>query len=712
MTAFQRRDAPLFAAVAAGLLAVTVALVTALWAESVNDAAREADQRAGDVVEEVHRLTGLVADAETGERGYLLTGRDAYLDAYNRAENEIPAALRGLQQLTSSHGQEASLVANLGALTRLTLDEMAQAILVRQQRGLIAARAVVEAGAGRRLMDEIRTRSQELQNSAEQEATSAASRADRAAAMARTVGFSAGGIALVLLASMLALLVQRQRLERKTEAAERARARLSEQLADAATRDPLTALPNRRLVVDRVGQALHRAERDDTKLALLLLDIDGFAHVNESMGHTAGDILLSEVAERLEAELSPSDTLGRWGGDQFVALCEGITTEDEATRIAERLRAAATGSDLAEPTPDGAADEPATTDAGNGGPATDDGKAGPRGAEPAERRAVPITASVGVVISTHRQMKGAEQVTPTPQLLLSAADSAMHQAKEHGGDCVHVYDRTTAAHRTDRYQLLLDLRRATADAELWLAYQPLVELDTGHLVGLEALVRWQHPARGQIPPADFIPLAEDSGLIVLLGARILRQACERAGRWNGRRRDLGLRPLKMSVNVSARQLFDPSFVDITREALDDAPLLARNLTLEITETALVEGAKPVTRVLDDLAGMGVTLALDDFGTGYSSLAYLRQFPIGLIKIDRSFTAGMVSNDADLAIVRTIIGLAENLERPVLAEGIETAEQAQQLRVLGCRLGQGFCYGRPMPSETIEPMLLQETVLMR
>jgi diguanylate cyclase (GGDEF)-like protein len=425
------------------------------------------------------------------------------------------------------------------------------------------------------------------------------------------------------------------------------------ELAHRALHDGLTGLPNRTLFLDRLGQSLRRSRRRERGVAVLFLDLDRFKVVNDSLGHKAGDRLLVDVAMRLSSALRPSDTLARFGGDELTLLCEDIGDPNDARAIAERLLAT-----FAEPF------------------AVSDGEAF-------------LQASIGIAISRD----GFE----TPEDLIRDADAAMYRSKERGHG-VELFDEAMRQDVRDRLAMESALRRGIDRGELRLHCQPLVSLADARIEGFESLVRWEHPERGLIPPGSFIPLAEETGLIVPLGAWVLREACATLRRIHD---ETGLERLQVSVNVSPRQLQQPDFVGQVRAALDDHDLAPGCLVVEITESAIMEaGAATILRALKDL---GVRLAMDDFGTGYSSLAHLRRFPLDVIKVDRSFVAGL-SDGQGSSIAGAIVSLAHALGLRTVAEGIEDDDQHRAVLALGCDLGQGFLFARPMPADDLTRLL--------
>jgi diguanylate cyclase (GGDEF)-like protein/PAS domain S-box-containing protein len=428
-------------------------------------------------------------------------------------------------------------------------------------------------------------------------------------------------------------------------------------LAHRALHDPLTGLANRQLILDRADQMINRARRTRQPIAAYFIDLDNFKEANDSLGHEAGDHLLQAVGRRLESILRPSDTVGRLGGDEFVILVEGLSLQDGPGIVADRIREVLRA--------------PVSIEGFPGLP-------------------VSVTASIGIAVGD--RLSGEE--------LLRDADIALYRSKAAGRDQAVLFEPGMREAVAGRMELRSDLDTALAGDQFFLLYQPIVDLDSTTIRGVEALLRWQHPQRGVIPPNDFVPLLEDSGLIVDVGRWVLDTACAQAGRWHA----LGYDPA-MSVNVSMRQLESDSFVEDVRRALAANDLDPRSLVVEVTETALMRDAGTTVSRLQRLKELGVQIAIDDFGTGYSSLAYLRQFPVDVLKIDRSFIASMDGTADSFALIRTMVQLGRALGLVTLAEGIEEEHQLESLRSHQCHSGQGFMFSKPVEPELIEMLLV-------
>ncbi|MDX2097697.1 MAG: EAL domain-containing protein [Leptolyngbyaceae cyanobacterium bins.59] len=445
------------------------------------------------------------------------------------------------------------------------------------------------------------------------------------------------------------------------------RKRVEDRLVYDALHDALTGLPNRSLFTDRLRQAVARTRRNsEYQFAVLFLDLDRFKVVNDSLGHLLGDQMLIETARRLCACLRPGDTVARLGGDEFTILLDSIQSISDATQIADRISQL-----LAVPFN-------------------------------LEGHEVFTSASIGIALSASGYVN--------PDDLLRDADTAMYRAKERGKACYAVFDTTMYDQMVTLLQLETDLRWAltrldtppTQLQELQVHYQPIISLSTGTISGFESLIRWHHPQKGWIHPSEFIPLAEETGLIVPLGQWVLQQSCQKLYQLQQQLKSHA--PRTVSVNLSAKQFVQPNLVGQVKKILEESQLAPDCLRLEITESAIMQNPGAAARSLRDLKDLGVQLSLDDFGTGYSSLAYLHRFPIDLVKIDRSFISQIDQDAEQLVIVRAIVSLAWNLGMEVVAEGVETAQQLAQLRLLQCEYGQGFFFSRPIPGQELATLL--------
>ncbi|HZZ44325.1 MAG TPA: EAL domain-containing protein [Tepidisphaeraceae bacterium] len=463
--------------------------------------------------------------------------------------------------------------------------------------------------------------------------------------------------------------VNRQRGELEAIVQER-----TAELRRAALTDGLTGLPNRTLFNDRLNAALKRATRDpEFKFVVLFLDCDRFKVVNDSLGHDAGDQLLLNVADRLTRTLREVDTVARpadaqpvtarLGGDEFAILLDQVRSDCDAARVADRLIAT-----LAAP-------------------------------HTISGREIHSSASIGITTSTLGYTRAEDMVRD--------ADTAMYGAKRAGGSRYVMFDREMHIHSVERLTLETDLRNAMARDQFLLHYQPIVTMRNRQTTGFEALLRWQHPTRGLISPTTFIPIAEETGIIVPLGLWVLRQACQQLAAWQAGNPSLAT--LTMSVNLSRKQIGANDLVAAVRDVLQETGVAPQNLKLEITESAIMGDVSTAIRVFRELQALGVQLHMDDFGTGHSSLSCLQQFPLNGLKIDRDFVARATGRQEDAAIVRAIIALAHNLKIPLVAEGIETPEQITLLESLGCDHAQGYFFARPMDAESATTFVNGESI---
>ncbi|MBF0267399.1 MAG: PAS domain S-box protein [Alphaproteobacteria bacterium] len=440
------------------------------------------------------------------------------------------------------------------------------------------------------------------------------------------------------------------------------RKRTEQQLLHDAFHDGLTGLPNRALFMDRLGQALTRSKRDSNRLfAVMFLDLDHFKYVNDSLGHSAGDSLIVSIARRLDNSRRASDTVARLGGDEFALLIEDVASRDSALDIAERLRQSMS--------------------------------------KPVSLLGQEIypTASMGIAL-VH---EGYER----PEDMLIDADLAMYEAKSVGRDRIALFSPEMRVHSSKQLELGSDLRRAFERNELVMFYQPIVGMQEGRIAGFEALIRWRHPTRGIVPPGDFIPLAEETGLIVPIGWWVIEESARRMHAWNAERAQD--KQMMMSINISARQFKEPGLIDRIADLIEENAFNPFHIKLEITESLLMDNPEVATEWLSNLKALGVSLSIDDFGTGYSSLSYLHRFPFDYLKVDRSFVATMFEKRENMEIVRAIIALGTNLGMQIIAEGVETVEQYEVLRELGCHYAQGYYFSRPIPEADAQSLMSRD-----
>lgn len=420
--------------------------------------------------------------------------------------------------------------------------------------------------------------------------------------------------------------------------------------------DMLTRLPNRMLLEDRLNLAIAQARRNDEKLAVMFLDLDRFKWVNDTLGHTNGDRLLQAVSKRLEGSLRQGDTLARFGGDEFALILPNVNTEQDAIIIAEKII-----TELKEPFS-------------------------------VDEHDLYVTASIGISIYPDSG--------DTIEALIASADLAMYSVKDHGKNGYKFYDPTMHEASNVRLTTERELRKALTTDDIKVCYQPQVDTITEKLIGFEALIRWEHPENGLIYPGEFIPIAEETGLILELGRYVLDRACADVRRW----RDEGMKHLRVSINFSAMQLDQDCFIDEIKDALQKHKLPGSSLEVEITENVIMNDMPSVIPKLRELTTMGIKIAIDDFGTGYSSLSYLQQFPISTLKIDKSFISSIDVNESATSIVDAIVAMAKGLKLNLIAEGVETEPQLQYLKQLGCESIQGFLFGKAEDAERTREIL--------
>jgi diguanylate cyclase (GGDEF)-like protein/PAS domain S-box-containing protein len=439
------------------------------------------------------------------------------------------------------------------------------------------------------------------------------------------------------------------------------RKRMESELERLALYDALTGLPNRALFADRLSHVLARRGRE-TATAVYFLDVDRFKRINDSLGHAAGDEVLREVAKRLNGVLRPEDTVARFGGDEFTVLCESVGGVLEAVSIADRLQR----------------------------PLRDPLMAG--GAE------LRLSASIGVALVEPSEMGDAQH-------LIEDADAAMYRAKERGGARAELFDSAMRDNAVRALRIEQELQQALERGELKLYLQPGVDLRTGQVIGAEALVRWNHPQRGLIMPDRFLGVAEETGLIVPLGAWVVAESCRQLAEWQSRPETS---QLHLSLNLSARELTHPDVVSNVLGCVRESGIDPHYLTIEVTESTAMADGDSGFRALREFSSEGIRVAIDDFGTGYSSLEQLRRMPVDIVKVDRSFVSGMADDPTDRALVAAVVGMGRALKLAVVAEGVELPEEAEALLELGCHIGQGFLFAKPLPAEAMDELLASGT----
>lgn len=434
---------------------------------------------------------------------------------------------------------------------------------------------------------------------------------------------------------------------------------LQERLTHQALHDSLTGLPNRALFLDRTGRALSRLDRATSMVGVMVVDIDRLDAVNDAHGHETGDRVLVAVGERLKDSIGQADTIARLGGDEFGLLCEDLESDEDALTLAERVRESV------------------------------------RGPVRVEGTEVALSGTVGVALSRN--------TADNPETLLRDATLALHRAKAGGRGGLEVFDKSMREKAARRLKTETDLQKAIQGGEFRVFYQPQVELESGTIVGVEVLARWQHPERGLVTPTEFIQLAEETGIILPLGQWVLEQACRQSEKWRSFR---GGEPLPAWVNISPTQLAQPNFPELVSKILAEHGTDPAALCLEVTEGALLGETGTAVATLRKLKDLGIKVGLDDFGMGFSSLAYLKRLPVDMLKLDRTFVAGLGTNPEDSAIAAAVITLARAIGLTSIAAGVETPEQLAELRELGCDLAQGYFFSSPQPAEVMEELLTQ------
>jgi diguanylate cyclase (GGDEF)-like protein len=582
-----------------------------------------------------------------------------YLTTYSQALDRTHQDLAQARAIALSRGRNTDVVLVDKFIARVTsYDQGVQSLIaVYLTQGVDkAVQAQDEQGAAAyELLDDLKLAIDREQARLSAERASTVETSDRAfltqlilGAFALAVAAAAGGMLIVRARQLVLNVEQRKRAE--------------ERIRHLAYHDALTDLPNRSLLEDRLTTALAQAHRKSRMLALLYLDLDRFKRVNDTLGHSLGDHILQSVAERLTSIVREADTVARVGGDEFTILLPEISQAQDAIDVADRILR-----ELRRPVM-------------------------------VDHRELPATTSMGIAFYPD----DAEEA----DTLLRNADIAMYRAKEQGRDNYQLYTAAMNARIAERFAVENDLRRALDRNEFVVYYQPQVDLSSQQIVGVEALVRWEHPTRGLMLPADFIPVAEESGLIVPLGEWVLRTACAQAKAWQ----EAGLPPIRLAVNLSGRQFQQRNLSEMVERALNETSLEPRYLQLEITETVVMHDMDFTIATLNNLKAMGIQIAIDDFGCGHSSLNYLKRLPIDDVKIDRSFVHDLATDPSDAAIVGSVVAMTRELNLNVVAEGVETEEQLAFLKERQCDVVQGFLFSRPVPPDAVEKIIASGTPL--
>ena len=618
-------------------LGIAILAVNALIAVRTVVTLTEATQAVADglrVRDLLKEVRSVVSGSESGQRNYIISGNKDYLERSLKSLNSTESHLNDILELVDGDSAEAEKTRQLQSLIGARAALFEDALGHFQNGKNAAALQSMATEAGRQTLD----RTDELfdQFGASQAALFARRTEElRTSSRFSLVTFYVATFCGLILLGLVYYLVYRDITERR---------QAEEKLRVVATHDPLTALPNRTLLHERLSHALAKAQRHGRLLAVLFVDLDRFKTVNDTLGHEAGDRLLQVTAQRLYDCLRETDTMARQGGDEFVVLMDELTDREAITRVSQRILDAV------------------------GQPFVIDGQE------------LHITASVGISVYPE-----------DGRTLLKNADIAMYRAKEKGKNNFQFYSAQIDNYSVERLALESGLRRALERDEFTLHYQPKVNIASGLITGMEALLRWQHPELGSIAPGRFIPIAEENGLILPIGAWVLKTACIQNRAWQRQ----GLRRFSVAVNLSPRQFAGETLLDDVKSALDASGLAPSDLELEITESMVMNNPEQAVNLLRQLKDLGIRVAIDDFGTGYSSLAYLKRFPIDSVKVDRSFVVDIPDDIDSMAIAQAVIAMAHNLRLKVVAEGVETEAQLGFLRGEGCDEIQGhyFCEAR-------------------
>ena len=637
-------------------LAVVILATNALlskWALVRQSDAMEAVTQSLRAIETIKDIQYNIASLEIAQRNYIVSGDRSYLDRAFDSLNTAKIASARLSQWAANPTTRQN-AAMFDILVAEQIRNVTGLLEMHDRNGSSATIKEIGAHASGATIDRLESLSDKMSQSEDHLLAQRTQQSRQNAEVSSITFYIAAGFNLVML-FVIYLLAYREIRERRQ--AER-------KLRFIATHDPLTALPNRTMFSERLNQRLGAKRRQFDQHAILFIDLDRFKNINDTLGHEAGDRMLQDVAARLSHCVRQSDIVARQGGDEFVVLIEEFSDPRAISIVAEKI--------LVE------ISKPLTL----------------------QGKDYHVTASIG--ISTYPD-DGTDM-----QTLLKNADIAMYRAKEQGKNNYQYYSKKMNLHSVERLALESGLRQALPRNELLLHYQPKVDARNGLITGVEALLRWQHPELGLVSPAQCIPLAEETGLIVPIGEWVLRTACAQNLAWQKR----GLPPLKIAVNLSARQFNEQTLASDIAKILAETGLAPHWLELEITESMVMHDPEQAVATMQTLKGMGIDLAIDDFGTGYSSLAYLRRFPIDSLKMDGSFIRDLPYSEGDAAITQAIIAMGKNLRLKVIAEGVENERQVSFLRQQDCHDMQGFFFSRPLPAEAFERLLREQRDKLR
>jgi diguanylate cyclase (GGDEF)-like protein len=627
-------------------LGIAILAVNALIAVQAVVKLTEATQAVEDgvrVMDLLKEVRSAVSGSETGQRNYIITEKTDYLEQSLKALKSTEGQLNEILELVGNQSVEVEKTNLLQSLVRARAGQFEGALDHLHKGRKAVALLAMTAEAGKQTLDSaddlfdqfgasqgalFASRTQELQKSS----------------YFSLVTFYIATFCSLILLGMVLYLVYRDITERR---------QAEEKLRVVSTHDPLTALPNRTLLHERLSHALAKAQRHGRQLAVLFIDLDRFKYVNDTLGHEAGDKLLQVAAQRLYDCLRETDTMARQGGDEFVVLMDELADREPISRVSQRILDTVA--------------QPFVVDG----------------------QELHITASIGISV-----------YPDDGRTLLRNADIAMYRAKEKGKNNFQFYSAQIDNYSVERLALESDLRRALERDELRLHYQPKVDIATGQISGMEALLRWQHPELGRIAPGRFIPIAEENGLILPIGAWVLKTACNQNREWQRQ----GLRRFPVAVNLSPRQFAGESLLDDVKSALAESGLEPSDLELEITESMVMNNPEQAVNMLRQLKDLGIRVAIDDFGIGYSSLAYLKRFPIDSVKVDRSFVEDIPEDVNSMAIAQAIIAMAHSLRLKVVAEGVESEAQLGFLRGEGCDEIQGFYFSEARAASEVAELM--------